>query len=129
MRTPSAFGIWVREQRQLRGMSQRQLAELASLHRLQIVYLENGRTRAPRLPGRIRLAEALGSPLPEQFTTLKQSRSRCGFCAAPTTGSVFIYVSPRYHSLKICAGCLRAANQAAALEARMRNAAPFRMRG
>ncbi len=97
------------------------------MHRLQVVYLETGRTYAPRLVNRARLARALDNPLPEVFTKSPAPRPiRCIFCARLIGGVVFSFALSVRPGTRICDACLRAANQAAAQEARMRNAAPFR---
>ena len=56
------FGTRVRAARLERGLTQKQLAELAEVERLQIIVIERG-TSNPKLETMTKVASALGCPL------------------------------------------------------------------
>jgi transcriptional regulator with XRE-family HTH domain len=108
----SPFGRWLRAERTRLRFSQAYLARLASMHRLQICYLETGRTALPRPEARRRLYGALGLQPPTSIIAASKVRGRaaaCSFCSAQLVDEVPSFRS----SLRavICQKCIQQANQ------------------
>lgn len=119
---PSPFGVWLRHARIKARLSQTALSKAAKLHRLQITYLENGRTALPRADARERLYAALGEHAPQQAITDSTraglGEQPCSFCGAEVETTWFMATSPLKPGICICAYCVMSANQQAAAVAR-----------
>lgn len=122
MNKPSPFGQWLRDARLKAQLSQTALGKAAQLHRLQIAYLENGRTALPRADARERLYAALGEHAPQNIvadsTRAGLKEQPCSFCGAEVETTWFMATSPLKPGICICAYCVMAAGQQAALVAR-----------
>jgi transcriptional regulator with XRE-family HTH domain len=105
-----------------RKLSQAALGRLAQLHRLQIAYLESGRTALPRSDARARLYTALGEHAPQSaITDSTRAGLRdhvCSFCGADDETTWFMATSPLKPGICICAYCVMGANQQAMRAAR-----------
>jgi transcriptional regulator with XRE-family HTH domain len=121
-RSPSPFGRWLRQARIEARLSQAALGKLAQLHRLQIAYLESGRTALPRADARGRLFAALGKHPPPaavaDSTCAARRDTPCAFCGAGEDASWFMATSSIKPGIGICAYCLLSANQQATAAAR-----------
>lgn len=65
---PSAFGIWLRQEREKQALSVNELAERADISAPTIYFLENGRTQLPLEQTRKRLEKALKIDVPDEVT-------------------------------------------------------------
>ncbi len=65
---PSAFGLWLREERDRAGLSVNELAECSGVSAPTIYFLENGRTQLPLEQTRKRLEHALKVSVPDEVT-------------------------------------------------------------